>query len=156
MIFIWKELTHLPILERSLCEQRIHDSFLVSSPAIKAEENRNTYEEEHSYYDNLYDMLKSEKDKRKKESEAEENRNSLEEKHSYYYDNLYDIENLREEENCEEQGNCRQNYDHLLCYGTEWVTGVGDWEIVSALVEIILYACSPKFLPERRGQHSTL
>ena len=127
MIFIWKELTHLPILERSLCEQRIHDSFLVSSPATEAEENRNTYEEEHSYYDNLYHMLKSEKDKRKKVSEAEENRDSLEEKHSYFYDN-YD--NLKEKENCEEQGNCRQNYDHLLCYGTEWVTGVGDWETV--------------------------
>ena len=131
MIFIWKELTHLPILERSLCEQRIHDSFLVPSPADVAEEaedNRNTYAEEHSYYDNLYEMLKSEKDKRKKESEAEENKDSLEEKNSYYYDNLYNMENLKEKENCEEQGNCRQNYDHLLCYGTEWVTGVGDWE----------------------------
>ena len=131
MIFIWKELPHLPILERSLCEQRIHDSFLVSSPvdaAEEAEQNWNTYTEENSYYDNLYDMLKSEKDKRKKESEAEENKDSLEEKNSYYYDNPYDMENLKEKENCEEQGNCRQNYDHLLCYGTEWVTGVGDWE----------------------------
>ena len=133
MIFIWKELTHLPILERSLCEQRIHDSFLVPSPADVAEEaedNRNTYAEEHSYYDNLYEMLKSEKDKRQKESEAEENKDSLEEKNSYYYDNPYDMENLKEKENCEEQGNCRQNYDHLLCYGTEWVTGVGDWKTV--------------------------
>ena len=102
---------------------------MVPSPADVAEEaedNRNTYAEERSYYDNLYEMLKSEKDKRKKESEAEENKDSLEEKNSYYYDNLYNMENIKEKENCEEQGNCRQNYDHLLCYGTEWVTGVGD------------------------------
>ena len=150
MIFIWKELTHLPILERSLCEQRIHDSFLVSSPATEAgaeaEENRNTNEEEYSYYDNLYDMLKSEKDKRKKDSEAEENRDSLEEKHSYYYGNQYDMENLKEKENCEEQGKCRQNYDHLLCYGTEWVTGVGDWESLSLTLKpvINLYCMQPQ------------
>ena len=143
MIF-WKELTHLPILERSLCEQRIHDSFLVSSPADakeEAEENSNTSEEEHSYYDNLYDMLKSEKDKRQKESEAEENRDSLEEKHSYYDDNLYDME----KEKCEEQGNCRQNYDHLLCYGTEWVTGVSE-KSLSLILKPVLKLCSPKLL----------
>ena len=121
---------------------------MVPSPADVAEEaedNRNTYAEEHSYYDNLYEMLKSEKDKRKKESEAEENRDSLEEKHSYYYDNLYDME----KENCEEQGNCRQNYDHLLCYGTEWVTGVSEKKFIfdfETSVKIILYAAPNCFL----------
>ena len=147
-IHIWKELPQLPILERSLCEQRIHDSFLVSSPVDAAEEadqNRNTYEEEHSYYDNLYDMLKSEKDKREKESEAEENRDSPGEKHSYYDDNLYDME----KEKCEEQGNCRQNYDHLLCYGTEWVTGVSEKKFIfdfETSVKIIFsfYAMQPQ------------
>ena len=128
---------------------------MVSSPADakeEAEENSNTSEEEHSYYDNLYDMLKSEKDKRQKESEAEENRDSLEEKNSYYYDNPYDMENLKEKENCEEQGNCRQNYDHLLCYGTEWVTGVSE-KSLSLILKPVLKLCSPKLLSIK---HSTL
>ena len=117
---------------------------MVPSPADVAEEaedNRNTYAEEHSYYDNLYEMLKSEKDKRKKESEAEENRDSLEEKHSYYYDNLYDME----KEKCEEHGNCRQNYDHLLCYGTEWVTGVSEKSLSLILKPVLkLYFMQPQ------------